>query len=76
MRLCESNVIPRLLEAYSAESGTWKDKNQNGRVVSRDNCSRHQVRSFLGGLLDDQQVHIVHILRIIYYTAYYGTVYM
>ena len=36
-----NEVMPRLLEAYSAESGTWKDKTQNVRVVSLGNCSRH-----------------------------------
>jgi hypothetical protein len=40
----------------------WNGKCQNNRVVSIGDGSRHQVRSFLGRLLGDQQVHIVHIL--------------
>lgn len=50
----------------------WKEKTQNNRVVSIGNGSRHQVRSFLGGTLGDQQVHIMHMFHIIFLIAYCG----
>ena len=42
--------------------------------MSFGNGSKHQVRSFRGGLLGDEQVHIVQILsnmcKFVYFTYY------
>ena len=47
--------------------GTWKHKTQNFRVMSLGNGSRHQVRSFRGGLLAQSWVINRSILCIFYY---------
>ena len=47
---------------FVATREAFGEKCQNNRVVSIGDGSRHQVCSFLGGLLGDQQVHSVHIL--------------
>ena len=49
----------------------WKEKTETNRVVSLGNGSRHQIRSFLGRTLGGQQLHIMHILHIVYLNAYF-----
>jgi len=36
--------------------GSWEEKTKETRYVTFANGTRHQVRSFLGGLMGDQQV--------------------
>ena len=63
---CDSTRAMRLYhDCWRHILGQWtrKEKTQNVRLVSLGIGSRHQVRSFLGWLQGDEQVHIVHILR-------------
>ena len=48
--------------------GRWKEKTENTRLVTFGDRRRHQTRSFVGGLLGDQQVRLLHTKA---YSAYY-----
>lgn len=55
---CNSARAMRLYhDAWRHILSKWKEKTDNNRVVSIGNGSRHQVRSFFGGTLGDQQVY-------------------
>lgn len=46
--------------------GSWDEKTKHTRCVTFANGTRHQVRSFLAGLMGDQQVRHVHCIFCIF----------
>jgi len=52
-------------ECWRAVLGKWELKTKTPHMITLGNGTRHQVHSFLGGNLGDQQVHILYILHII-----------
>ena len=51
--------------------GGWNEKTKNTRLVTFANQNRHQVRSFVGGLLGDQQVWTISIFLHIWHEFTY-----